>query len=64
MCNGIKKHVAIKTFNITKLKKRNKIYVEFITNYLREILINKRIINTINIQKNFCFQYEENNKNN
>ena len=55
MCNGIKKHVAIKTFNITKLKKKNEIHIEFITNYLREILINKRIVNAIDIQKNFCF---------
>ena len=62
MCNEIKKHVIIKTFNITKLRKKNKTYVEFITSYLREILINKRIINAIDIQKNFCFQYEKNDK--
>ena len=64
MCNKIKKHVVIKIFNITKLKKKNKAHIEFIINYLREILINKRIINAINIQKNFCFQYEKSNKNN
>ena len=55
MCNRIKKHVVIKTFNITKLKKRNKAHVEFITSYLREILINKQVISAIDIQKNFCF---------
>ena len=55
MCNKIKKHVAIKILNITRLKKRNETHVEFITNYLRKILINKRVINVINIQKNFCF---------
>ena len=46
MNNENKKHLIVKTFNIMKLKK-NKTHVEFITNYLREILINKRIINTI-----------------
>ena len=55
MCNKIKKHVVIKTFNITRLKKRNKVYIEFITSYLRKILINERIVNIIDIQKNFCF---------
>ena len=49
MCNKIKRHVVIKIFNITKLRKKNKIHVKFITNYLREILINKRVISAINI---------------
>ena len=53
MNNKNKKHLIVKIFNITKLKKKT--HVEFITNYLREILINERIINTIDIQKKICF---------
>ena len=62
MCNEIRKHVVIKIFNIMRLRKRNETHVEFITNYLREILINERVINAIDIQKSFCFQYKEDDK--
>ena len=64
MCNEIKRHVVIKTSNITKLGERNETHVEFIISYLREILINKRVASAIDIQKSFCFQYKKNGKSN